>query len=301
QTDLATRLSNFDIAKNQAAIARKTDPFNFIKKQTDLAARLSNFDIAKKLNSFDITKAQSSLSQQTSSIINNQSLGIQADLKRLLAATTLSPHLNTKILNFNQSISKISFLSGKKYQHNSQSTQDFLNTIDSFNKKYAQNLNVDKNTVQAIDLVISNEDTSSLVSELTNLGIFDTANGSIIFEYARSLSEQKASKFINILLCLIIYIYQPVIDQYEPIKNHRDQAADMLNNIVNKAVIKKDCDLKYQPDNPDVKMILPKDSLVKVYKNKTIAQGWTKIKFNKDGIDITGYVRTSEINILRDE
>lgn len=45
-------------------------------------------------------------------------------------------------------------------------------------------------------------------------------------------------------------------------------------------------------------MSLKKESLVIVYKNKEITNGWSEIKFNKDAHDVAGYIQTSELNFL---
>ncbi|WP_171255206.1 hypothetical protein, partial [Acinetobacter terrae] len=233
-----------------------------------------------------------------SSIAINKSLGLQADIQRLQAAATLMPELNSKVLNLNQRLSNLAGLTKQNLKQNdSNSVQNYLDNIKIFNEKYDQELIIDRTTVQVLDLIIHEQEALELASELKNIGIFDTTSGSILLEFSKTLPTEKAANFLNILLCLLMFFYEPVINEYEPIKNHREELANSLNGIEGKALTIKDCDLKYRPGGPK-KMSLEKESLVIVYKNKEIADGWSKIKFNKDGEPVTGYIQTAELNLL---
>jgi hypothetical protein len=58
--------------------------------------------------------ALDAIRKASSSIAINESLGLQADIQRLIAAKTLMPDLNTKIFNLNQKLSAISKLAEQR-------------------------------------------------------------------------------------------------------------------------------------------------------------------------------------------
>ena len=289
--DLDRLLDPCGIEKLQKTITRISTPWSEHSAMNDAMANLTG---QWKHNS----PALEAIRNAAVSIAMNKSFGLQPDIQRLRAAATLMPGLNSKVLNLNKKLSNIAGITRTNLKENNfNSVQDQLDTIENFNEQYDQNLIIDKATVQALDLVIHEQEALELTSELKNIGMFDTSSGSILLEYSDTLPKEKAAKFLNILLCLLMFFYEPVINEYEPLKNHREGLVNLLNGIEGKALITKDCDLKDQPDGLK-KISLEKESLVIVYKNKEIADGWSKIKFNKDGQDITGYIQTSELDLL---
>jgi hypothetical protein len=239
------------------------------------------------------------MKKAASSLAINKSLGLQADIQRLIAAKTLMPDLNTKIFNLNQKLSAISGLTEQRLNQNySNSIQNYLDTLEEFNEKYDQDIHIDKTAIQTLDLILHQQETLELTSELRNIGIFDTSSGSIFLEYSETLSTSKASAFLNLIICILVWFAEPIINQYEPIQNLQEKSANFLNGVDGIARITKDCDLKDQP-NGLKKIRLEKESVVTLYKkNDEGVDGWSKIKFNKDGHDITGYIRTSELHSL---
>jgi len=237
------------------------------------------------------------IKKAASSIAINESLGLQADLQRLIAAKTLMPDLNTKIFNLNQKLYAISKLAEQRLNQNyPNSIQNYLDTLKEFNEKYNQDIHIDRTAIQTLDLALHQQETLELTSELRNIGIFDTSSGSIFLEYSETLSTSKASAFLNLIICILVWFAEPIINQYEPIQNLQKKSANSLNGVDGLARITKDCDLKDQP-NGLKKIRLEKESVVTLYKkNDETVDGWSKIKFNKDGHDITGYIRTSELH-----
>ena len=238
-----------------------------------------------------------------SSVTINKSLGLQADVQRLIAAKTLIPDLNTKIFNLNQKLYAIAGLAEQSpNQNNFDSIQNYLNTLDDFNEKYNQDVNINRTTIQTLDLVLEQQETLELTSDLKNIGIFDTASGSILLEYLETLPTDKASYLLRLIICLLVWfagtVTEPIINEYEPIKNNQKRLVNLVNGVEGLARVIKDCDLKDQP-NGLKEIILEKESIVTVYKtNEDIPDGWSRIKFNKDGHDITGYIKTSEFHLL---
>ena len=243
--------------------------------------------------------ALDAIRKASSSIAINESLGLQADIQRLIAAKTLMPDLNTKIFNLNQKLSAISKLAEQRLNQNyPNSVQNYLDTLKGFNDKYNQDIHIDRTVIQTLDLALHQQETLELTSELRNIGIFDTSSGSIFLEYSETLPTSKSSAFLNLIICILVWFAEPIINQYEPIQNLQKKSANFLNGVEGLARITKDCDLKDQP-NGLKKISLEKESVVTVYiKNNDIVAGWSKIKFNKDGHDITGYIRTSELQAL---
>ncbi|WP_171250599.1 hypothetical protein, partial [Acinetobacter soli] len=242
--------------------------------------------------------ALEAITKAASSIAINKSLGLQADMQKLIAAKTLMPDLNTKIFNLHQKLYAISGLTEQRLnQNNFDSTHNYVDPFNEFNEKYNQNVHVDETAIQTLDLVLHQPETLELTSELRNLGIFDTSSGSILLEYSETLPKSKASDFLNLIVCLLLWFAEPIINEYEPIKNLQEKSSNFLNKIEGKALINKDCELKSQPNGLKI-MSLEKEALVIVYKNEDIVDGWSKIKFNKDGHDVTGYIKTAEFNLL---
>ena len=305
QDEIAALYTNNPLTKAHANLVAMTDPSyskayaHMADMQKSIALTKTQANIAAMADPYRLAKTRKALSNQAFSIAHNESLGLYPDVKRLLAATTLNPELNTKVLEFNRTVSNIYWLTGQNtQQHNSQSTQDYLETIENFNKRYSQHLHVDISTVQALDIVSQDPNTSSLVSELINIGIFDTSSESILYEYAETLPEEKRWPFLYIIFSIIMFVYQPVIDNFEPLKQHREQVTNLINNIEGKAVVTKDCDLRNTPNGLPIGIILSQGSIVQVYKSKDNANKWSKIKYNKDGQDITGYLKVSEFRVL---
>ncbi|MFV5490794.1 DUF764 family protein [Acinetobacter sp. ASP199] len=238
-----------------------------------------------------------------SDIAINKSLGLQADVQRLIAAKTLIPGLNTKIFNLNQKLYAIAGLTEQSpNQNNFDSIQNYLETFEEFNEKYHQDINIDRTAIQTLDLVLQQQETLELTSDLRDIGIFDTSSGSILLEYLETLPNNKASLLSRLIVCLLVWfaetVTEPIINEYEPIKNNQKSLVNFLNDVEGLARVIKDCDLKDQP-NGLKEMRLEKESIVTLYKtNKDIPDGWSKIKFNKDGHDITGYIKTSELHLL---
>ncbi|MDC5341250.1 hypothetical protein OHW48_14135 [Acinetobacter baumannii] len=243
--------------------------------------------------------ALEAMRRAASSIAINKSLGLQADIQRLIAAKTLMPDLNAKIFNLHQKLYAIAGITEQRLnQNNFDSTHNYLDPFDEFNEKYNQDVHVDEAAIQTLDLVLHQPETLELISELRNIGVFDTSSGSIFLKYSETLPESKASTILNLILCILLWFAEPIINQYEPIQNLQEKSANFLNGVDGLARITKDCDLKDQP-NGLKKISLEKESVVTVYKtNDEIEDGWSKIKFNKDGHDLTGYIRTSELHSL---
>ena len=304
QDEIATLYKNNPLTRAHANLVAMTDLSyskaytNMADFQKSIALTKAQANIAAMADPYGIAKTREALSKQAFSIAHNESLGLHSDVKRLIAATTLNPELNAKIRNFNQTVLNLSLLTGQNSKQNSKSTQDYLETIENFNEKYSQDLNIDEVTVQALDLVIQDQDTSNLVSELTHIGVFDTSNGSILYEYAGTLPEEKRGHFLNVIFVILMFVYQPVVDTFEPLKQHREQVTNIINNIEGKAVVTKDCDLRNTPNGLPIGIILSQGSIIQVYKSKDNANKWSKIKYNKDGQDITGYLKVSEFRVL---
>lgn len=304
QDEIAALYKNNPLTRAHANLVAMTDPSyskayaHMADMQKSIALTKAQANIAAMADPYGIAKTREALSKQAFSIAHNESLGLHSDVKRLIAATTLNPELNAKIRNFNQTVLNLSLLTGQNSKQNSKSTQDYLETIENFNEKYSQDLNIDEVTVQALDLVIQDQDTSNLVSELTHIGVFDTSNGSILYEYAGTLPEEKRGHFLNVIFVILMFVYQPVVDTFEPLKQHREQVTNIINNIEGKAVVTKDCDLRNTPNGLPIGIILSQGSIIQVYKSKDNANKWSKIKYNKDGQDITGYLKVSEFRVL---
>ena len=238
-----------------------------------------------------------------SSVAINKSLGLEADVQRLIAAKILIPSLNTKIFNLNQKLYAIAGLTEQSSnQNNFDSIQNYLDTLDEFNEKYNQDINIDRIAIQTLDLVLQQQEALELTSDLKNIGIFDTSSGSILLEYLETLPTNKASLLSSLIVCLLVWfaetVTEPVINEYEPIKNSQKSLVNFLNGVEGLGRVINDCNLKDQP-NGLKKISLEKESIVTVYKtNEDIPYGWSKIKFNKDGHDIAGYIKTSELHLL---
>ncbi|MGF2681332.1 hypothetical protein ACQUFR_00805 [Acinetobacter johnsonii] len=247
--------------------------------------------------------ALEAIKSAASYIAINTSLGLQADVQRLIAAKTLIPGLNTKIFNLNQKLYAIAGLTEQSpNQNNFDSIQNYLETLEEFNEKYHQDINIDRTAIQTLDLVLQQQETLELTSDLRDIGIFDTSSGSILLEYLETLPKNKASFLSRLIVCLLVWfaetVTEPIINEYEPIKNNQKSLVNFLNDVEGLARVIKDCDLKDQP-NGLKEMSLEKESIVTLYKtNEDIPDGWSKIKFNKDGHDITGYIKTSELHLL---
>ncbi|MNZ29600.1 hypothetical protein D3C78_468520 [compost metagenome] len=305
QDEIAALYKNNPLTRAHASLDAITDSSynkafaNMVEMQKSIALTKTQANIAAMADPYGIAKTREALSRQAFSIAHNDSLGLHSDVKRLIAATTLNPELNAKIRNFNQTVVNLSWLTGQNSkQQNLKSTQDYLETIEKFNDKYSQELNIDEVTVQALDLVIQDQDTSNLVSELTHIGIFDTSNGSILYEFAETLPEEKKGHFLYLILSLLVFLFNPVLDNFEPLKQQREKLENLINRIEGKAVIIKDCDLRYKPNGRKMHITLEKESIIQVYISKDRTQEWVKIKYNKDGHDVQGYIRTSELIIL---
>jgi hypothetical protein len=268
---------------------------------TEYAA--TNKAMASIAGMYDNHPALEAMKKASSSIAINESLGLHADIQRLIAAKTLMPDLNTKIFNLNQKLSAISKLAEHRINQNyPNSVQNYLDTLKGFNDKYNQDIHIDRTVIQTLDLALHQQETLELTSELRNIGIFDTSSGSILLEYLETLPTNKASYLLKLIVCLLVWfagsVTEPIINEYEPIQNLQEKSANFLNGVDGLARITKDCDLKDKP-NGLKKISLQKESVVTVYKtNDEIMDGWSKIKFNKDGHDLTGYIRTSELHSL---
>ena len=117
--------------------------------------------------------ALDAIRKASSSIAINESLGLQADIQRLIAAKTLMPDLNTKIFNLNQKLSAISKLAEQRLNQNyPNSVQNYLDTLKGFNDKYNQDIHIDRTVIQTLDLALHQQETLELTSELRNIGIF---------------------------------------------------------------------------------------------------------------------------------
>ncbi|MDC4984349.1 hypothetical protein OHW11_18380, partial [Acinetobacter baumannii] len=87
--------------------------------------------------------ALEAMRRAASSIAINKSLGLQADIQRLIAAKTLMPDLNAKIFNLHQKLYAIAGITEQRLnQNNFDSTHNYLDPFDEFNEKYNQDLHV---------------------------------------------------------------------------------------------------------------------------------------------------------------
>ena len=86
-------------ASMQAAMAGITNPFK--DQSASMQAAMAGITNPFK----DQSAAMDALSKYGSSLIDNKSLGLQADIQRLLAATTLMPELNNKVQSLHHKIS----------------------------------------------------------------------------------------------------------------------------------------------------------------------------------------------------
>ena len=109
---MAVKADPFGMAKIRDAMAVKADPFGMAKIRDAMAIKADPFGMAKihdamavKADPFGMAKIHKVISRQANSIIRNESLGLQADIQKILAATTLMPELKNKIHNFDQKIS----------------------------------------------------------------------------------------------------------------------------------------------------------------------------------------------------
>ncbi|WP_151809285.1 hypothetical protein [Acinetobacter soli] len=226
----------------------------------------------------------------------NNLLGLEADIKRLSAAKALMPELNTKISNLNEKFQNISRLAEQShFKFNSESVQNYLDLIENFNEINNQNLQIDQATIHSLDLLLQQEETLELTTELKEIGILDTSSGSIFLDYSKKLSVNVAQNFLTIIVVIITLAFESGIQQYEPFQDLIENTANFMNSVEGQARVTRNCELKDHP-NGHKKLGLPEDSIVTVYKiNDESTAGWSKVKFNKDGHDITGYVKTSEL------
>ncbi|MFV5348599.1 hypothetical protein, partial [Acinetobacter soli] len=226
----------------------------------------------------------------------NNLLGLEADIKRLSAAKALMPELNTKISNLNEKFQSISrSIEQSHFKFNSESVQNYLDLIENFNETNNQNLQIDQATIQSLDLLLQQEEALELTTELKEIGILDTSSGSILSEYSKTLSVNVSPKFLSIMVLIITLAFESVIQQYEPFQDLVENTANFMNSVDGKARVTRNCELKDRPDGQK-KLVLPEDSIVTVYKiDDETKPGWSKIKFKKDDHDITGYVKTSEL------
>ena len=194
--DLDKLLDPYGIEKLHKTITRITDP---LKGYLSMNAAIASITGAYE------DPALEAIRSAASSVTVNKSLGLQADLQRLIAAKTLIPDLNNKIFNLNQKLYAIAELTEQSYsQNNFDSIQNYLDTLDDFNEKYNQDINIDRKTIQTLNLVLEQQETLELTSDLRNIGVFDTSSGSILLEYLETLPTDKASYLLRLIVCLLV-------------------------------------------------------------------------------------------------
>ena len=156
---MAVKADPFGMAKIRDAMAVKADPFGMAKIRDAMAIKADPFGMAKihdamavKADPFGMAKIHKVISRQANSIIRNESLGLQADIQKILAATTLMPELKNKIHNFDQKISNQLWLELQSLKNETSTfIQDNQDIVDDFNQKYDQDLQIDKNSASQKD------------------------------------------------------------------------------------------------------------------------------------------------------
>ena len=280
-------------ASMQAAMAGITNPFK--DQSASMQAAMAGITNPFK----DQSAAMDALSKYGSSLIDNKSLGLQADIQRLLAATTLMPELNNKVQSLHHKISN-HFWIEREYLRNRSSTfiQDNQAITNNFNQIYGQNLHIDKDVAQAIDLVMHDKDALNIASELIDVGIFDTSSGSIIYDYLNHIPESKRNNvFIIFILPIILTIVISISSEFEPIQSTKNHIVHSINNIKGHAVITSNSFLKAAPNGENI-LKIEKGTLIEVYENDHLPTGWVLVKLNKDNIDIKGYLNISDTKFI---
>ena len=238
---MAVKADPFGMAKIRDAMAVKADPFGMAKIRDAMAIKADPFGMAKihdamavKADPFGMAKIHKVISRQANSIIRNESLGLQADIQKILAATTLMPELKNKIHNFDQKISNQLWLELQSLKNETSTfIQDNQDIVDDFNQKYDQDLQIDKNSAQAINLIIHNTDALDIASQLMLIGVFDTSSGSIIYEYFNNVSDERKNKvFISFILPIILTISTYLVSNFEPVKDFSEQIINQMNDMV---------------------------------------------------------------------
>jgi len=245
--------------------------------------------------------AMEAIKKYASSITINESLGLEADTQKILAATTLMPDLKTKIQSLHHKISNDLWLERQNLiNRDSTFIQNNKNITDNFNQLYGQELHIDKDAAQAIDSVIHDTDALNIASELIDIGIFDTSSGSIIYDYFKNTPEpQRNNIFINFVIPIILTIAMSISSEIELIQSNKNQIVNSINNIKGHAVLTSNSFLRATPDGENI-LEIEKNTLIEVYKTDNLPTGWVLVKLNKDNIDIKGYLNISDIKPLID-
>ena len=240
--------------------------------------------------------AMEALSKYASSLINNKALGLQADIQKIIAATTLMPDLKNKLQNFDQKIHSYLWEQLQTIKdENSIFFKENQFIINDFNQKYGQNISIDRTTAHAINSIIHDSDALGIASELIDIGIFDTSSGSIIYDYLNNVPKPERNKaFLNFVLPILLPIIIFLSSNFEPVESIKNRVIYSINHIEGHAVLTSNSYLKDTPDGETI-LEVEKGTMIKVYESEGVPKGWVEIRLNKDNIDIKGYLKSSDI------